>query len=150
MSTRAKRIAIDYLKKAQTPETSEGLSDKEITDSVSEALERLYVTYIQQKLKSLDVNVRFPALSRLVRHFGNSSEQAFYDDLNQLMNRFYRIVKDSALEMNSSLRKKIFDEIKKQKITDTNLIEDYIRSEFKHYMIDTERQTKIFINKPLQ
>lgn len=150
MSSRAERVTITYFKEAQTPADSDVLSDQEITDSVSEALERLYTIYILQKLKSLDINVRFPALSRLVKHFGLASEQLFYSEMTQLMNRLYRALKESALDPKGSLRQKIFDEIKRKKISDPDLIDDYIRSEFKKYMIDTERQTNIYVNKHLQ
>jgi hypothetical protein len=149
MSSRAKRVASLYLKKSQTTDVNEVMSDEEIKESISEALERLYPSYIQQELKNLDTSSLFPALTRIVKHFGDSSEKAFYNDANQIVNRLLKSLRDSVFDQNSSFRKKILDDLKKQQIEDPDLIDDLIRAEFKKYTIDTERQTKIFSNKPI-
>ena len=80
MSSRSERVVLAYLQNVRTSQnenTGEVLDDAKLRSTISEVLDDLYPPYINSKLRNLDTNTLMPASSRMVKHFGDSSEALF-------------------------------------------------------------------------
>lgn len=152
MTSRVERVVLSYLhnkKISQTEMNEEVLNEANILDKISQTLDDLYPPYINSKLRKLDISELLVASTRIVRHFGPSSESIFQKEISNLKNKILNAVGESATSKNSSLVQKYYDYFKTNPTSNPEDIEDYIRKDLIRDSRDTQKETLKYVNKSL-
>jgi hypothetical protein len=143
MKSRAERVVFSYLKISQTENTEvEVFNEKEVQDTISEALDSFYPTYINSKLRNLSMEDLLKSSTSLVKNFGNLSEDLYYKSISGLKNKILNSIGDSALSDQGSLKTKYLNHFKLNPTNNVQDIEDYIKKDLSDIVKDTQRDIK--------